>query len=132
MDTNNDQGLCVKELEFALQAVGYNPTGEEMEGFMTQFDNDGDKRLSFEEFITFMESVQSQCGTPEDQEEGLYEAFKQYDTDGSGFLEPDEFKKLMCEDATEEEVKELMAFADTDGDGKVNIKELSKVLAKLV
>ena len=41
MDTNNDQGLCVKELEFALQAVGYNPTGEEMEGFMTQFDNDG-------------------------------------------------------------------------------------------
>ena len=28
----------------------------------------------------------------------------------------------MCEDATEEEVKELMAVVDTDGDGKINIK----------
>ena len=51
------------------------------------------------------------------------EAFRIFDTDGSGFLEREEFYKVMTllgEKMDEEEFKVIMEHADTDGDGRIN------------
>ena len=58
-----------------------------------------------------------------DYADELLEAFRVFDQDGDGFISAEELKFLMCnlgEKLTQEEVNEMIAEADTDGDGQVN------------
>lgn len=55
----------------------------------------------------------------------IKEAFKAFDSDGSGFITHDELKKAMKDTGvklTDSEIDEMIAAADTDRDGKVNFE----------
>jgi Ca2+-binding EF-hand superfamily protein len=55
--------------------------------------------------------------------------FNKYDIDGDGFLDGIEELKAAFSDAnhivTDEELKEIVAFADDNNDGKVSFEEFS-------
>ena len=56
-------------------------------------------------------------------EEDLREAFKMFDKNGDGKIDPKELRHVMTnlgEKLTDEEVDEMIRSADEDGDGKVN------------
>ena len=58
-----------------------------------------------------------------DTEEELKEAFKVFDKDGNGFISGAELRHVMLnlgEKLTEDEVAEMIAEADIDGDGQIN------------
>ena len=60
-----------------------------------------------------------------DYDEELLEAFRVFDQDGDGFISAEELRFLMCnlgEKLTQEEVNEMIAEADQDGDGQVNYR----------
>ena len=64
-----------------------------------------------------------------DYADELLEAFRVFDQDGDGFISAEELKFLMCnlgEKLTQEEVNEMIAEADTDGDGQVNYQGNNK------
>ena len=64
-----------------------------------------------------------------DYADELLEAFRVFDQDGDGFISAEELKFLMCnlgEKLTQEEVNEMIAEADTDGDGQVNYQGNTK------
>ena len=66
--------------------------------------------------------MKGQCQNMDYADE-LLEAFRVFDQDGDGFISAEELKFLMCnlgEKLTQEEVNEMIAEADTDGDGQVN------------
>ena len=64
-----------------------------------------------------------------DEMHTLLVAWHKADADSSGHLDQEEFAKLVqntefCKDVTEDELRELFARADTDGDGKIDRAEL--------
>ena len=53
-----------------------------------------------------------------------------FDKDGNGFISVPELSHVMIslgEEITEEEVKEMIKEADTDGDGQVSYEDFKKI-----
>lgn len=64
-------------------------------------------------------------------DEGLMEAFKEMDADGSGSIEEDELRAAILKmdpNAKEDTIKEMMHYADQDGDGNVDFEEFKKIM----
>ncbi len=58
--------------------------------------------------------------------EKMKAAFELHDKDGNGFLEGAELKPTFGEFLTEEELEQVIAFADKNGDGRLNFREFVK------
>ena len=61
--------------------------------------------------------------------------FNAYDTDGSGSLDRPEMREAMAEMGrrpSESELDDLMKYADTDGDGTINLEEFSMYIFKQI
>ena len=57
-----------------------------------------------------------------DMDEEMKQAFRVFDKDGDGFISAAELKEVMKsleEKLTDDEIKEMLTEADTDGDGKI-------------
>ena len=69
-----------------------NPTPKkEIDKLMADFDNDGDGKLSFDEFVTFLH----QSYVTLDEMEAVIRAFKTFDRDNSGEIDLNEFKFIL-------------------------------------
>jgi len=67
-------------------------------------------------------------------QEAVAKAFQFFDTDGSGFLELDELKKILMNNKTgsafsEDEVNKVMQKFDENGDGKLSMEEFAAYMA---
>ena len=61
----------------------------------------------------------------DDPDEEMREAFRVFDRDGDGFISAAELKstmKSLGEDLTEPDLQNMIDEADTNGDGKVDLK----------
>lgn len=66
-----------------------------------------------------------------DQEDEYKEAFKVFDKDGNGYIEPAELKQVMQslgETLTDADIEDMMKEADTDNDGRVNYDEFVNMM----
>ncbi|MEB3163490.1 MAG: EF-hand domain-containing protein [Prochlorothrix sp.] len=64
----------------------------------------------------------------------LEDVFAQIDKDSSGFLDAEELKHLMHEanlQVSDEEIKEMIRMADTNGDGLIDLKEFKQLMQGL-
>ncbi len=69
-----------------------NPTPKkEIDKLMADFDNDGDGKLSFDEFVTFLH----QSYVTLDEMEAVIRAFKTFDRNNSGEIDLNEFKFIL-------------------------------------
>ena len=84
--------------------------------------------IEFSEFLRMMAHRQSLSN---EHEEELTMAFRVFDKDQDGFITREELKELMerlGEDLADQDIDEMIAAADSDGDGKVNYEEFVRVL----
>ncbi|VDM48326.1 unnamed protein product [Toxocara canis] len=82
-----------------------------------------DARISIEEFLPMVISLQKERNGPEFTEKDYIEAFSQLDREGSGFIQSTEIKFMlmhMGERLTQEEVEQTL-FGFVNADGKVDI-----------
>ena len=88
-----------------------------------QLDADKNGTIEFEEFLSFMDSQGAEGEqTHEMPDSELLAAFQIFDDDGNGFISVSELKAALTKisgDVTDEEVKEIIAVSDTDGNGQV-------------
>lgn len=149
IDANADGYITAKELYHALKGNGIQTSKREVIRLFNQLDTNGDKKVSFEEFILGMETVQSAFfndalaihKSMDDlrglikREEGhhnqeyipaLRELFDMCDKDHSGDIDEAELCYIMIElgvQANPKEVHELFLQLDRNQDGAISFDE---------
>eukprot|EP00944_MAST-04C_sp_MAST-4C-sp1_P012797 g12797.t1 len=82
-----------------------------------------------------LEEMEAMEGGAEEETQQVIEeytaAFKEIDKDGSGYLSPDELRDVMDmlgEDMNPEELEKIIAEADKDGDGEIDLEEFINMM----
>lgn len=135
LDKDGSNSICANELGMLLRAVGENPTQREIDYFIKSCDKNKNNLIEFEDFVLLMDIIKRDATRKEDQMKTLERAFKIFDKNGDGFIEVNELSRVMTElgeKLSEEEVKQMLAVADVDKDGKINYKEFINYITKPV
>lgn len=138
-DTNGDGLIEVNELIEIMKSFGRNPTAEEAQDIINEYDVDRDGFIDFSEFKTMMSKGNTSSSSNSNQNSSKKEktvddhieaAFSLFDMDGNGRIDFEEMKtvfKNLGEDMRESEVKELFNEADLDGDGFIDKEEFINI-----
>lgn len=126
LDKDGSGRLDTTETANLLRLLGCNPTDEEVDALIANFDVDESNSLDYEEYKTLVtQAIQAAMA---EMREGFEKAFNEFDKDGSGKLDKEELREALkskgCNKMTDEEVDELFEDIDTDGDGKLDKNEL--------
>ncbi|XP_066930098.1 uncharacterized protein [Clytia hemisphaerica] len=123
-DKNHDGSISVQELGEVMSRMGFDPTEGELEDMLHDISGSGD--IDFEKFVNMMAKIKNV-----DEEEETKLAFKMFDKDQNGFIDKEELKLVMAslgEQLTDDEIQEMMAEADLDGDGTIDYNEFCQMM----
>ncbi|KAG2451434.1 hypothetical protein HYH02_004032 [Chlamydomonas schloesseri] len=111
LDADGSSTVTTDELFTHLHVLGTRATKTELKSMISQIDNDGDKRVDFDEFVVFM-------------------VFAFFDENGNSCVEIPDIRK-MCRrvklQVADEEVSAMMDLADPDGDRKIGLRQFFKL-----
>merc|ERR1712216_661034 len=128
-DTDGSGAVDAAELHTAMKALGFEPKKEEIAKMVKEMDKDGDATVDFEEFCIMMAEKMNQ----NDGKDELLKGFKLFDDDNTGKISFKNFKRVakeLGENLSDKELEEIIAEADTDGDGEINESEFLAVMVK--
>lgn len=128
-DKNGDGKISPSELGTVMRALGQNPTQQELTDLINEIDSNGNSLIEFSEFLTMMARQIKET----DIEAEIFEAFKVFDSDGDGKISQTELMRVLTtigEKLTDEEAQQMLAAADTDSDGQIDIEEFTKILKR--
>lgn len=126
-DKDGDGSISTEELGTVMRNLGQFPSMDELNQMLKEIDIDGDGSFSFEEFVQVMANVGGISeNSEENEEEELRQAFRVFDKSGCGYITPSDLRAVlqcMGEELTEEEIDEMIAEVDIDGDGRIDFEE---------
>ncbi|XP_033755641.1 calmodulin-A-like isoform X1 [Pecten maximus] len=126
-DKDGDGSITTDELGTVMRNLGQYPNTDELNMMLKEIDIDGDGTFSFEEFVQVMANMGGISEqSEEDEEEELRQAFRVFDKTGCGYISASDLRAVlqcMGEDLTEEEIDEMIAEVDIDGDGRIDFEE---------
>merc|ERR1711865_1023113 len=108
-DTDGSGAVDFSELHTAMKALGFEPKKEEF-------------------YIMMAEKMNQKDGKEE-----MLKGFKLFDDDSTGKISFKNFKRVakeLGEALSDKELEEIIAEADTDGDGEINEAEFLSVMVK--
>merc|ERR1712196_716052 len=126
-DTDGSGNIDAKELESAMQALGFEPKKAEIKKMVDDLDKDGDGTVDWDEFVLLMSGKMSD----KDLKDDMIKAFKLFDSDSTGkvsFKNLEAIAKELGESMSKEELQGMMDEADTDGDGEISEEEFLRVM----
>ena len=139
----NDSGaLPFPQFEDAVREmvkdIGLEPSSTQVKRLFRQVDKDGNGRVDFEEFLKLFSQLyeskkQMSASTAHPDEQKIEKLLKLFDTDGDGLLCVDGFQNVVDRLGMRlgsEETKLLFKDLDGNGDGRINLNELTNYLAK--
>mmetsp|Transcript_3047 Transcript_3047/g.7287 ORF Transcript_3047/g.7287 Transcript_3047/m.7287 type:complete len:552 (-) Transcript_3047:150-1805(-) len=130
LDVNQDGTICLAELHQGMAKLGVDMHADLVRLF-EQCDTDGSGAIDYSEFVASTIDRKRYM-----QEDACWSAFKVFDLDNNGTIEKSELRQLLGRQngpATafhldEDAIDELIASADTNGDGKVDFDEFMQMM----
>lgn len=121
MDIDGNGIITLEEFQHAFEKNGIHDTN--LVKLFNSIDTNQTGSLSYSEFLAATMRRKMFL-----DEERLIEAFDRLDVDGNGYLEIDDFKRLMGEEFQQEEVEEMIRSADKNVDGKIDFDEFMQMM----
>ena len=128
-DTDGSGCIDGKELKIAMQALGFEPSSDEIAKMMSDIDCDGNGTVEFEEFIEMMEGKMSD----KDPVEEMKKAFAMFDDDKTGkitFKNMQRVAQELGEKMEDADLQDVLDECDRDGDGGINESEFMRIMEK--
>lgn len=125
-DTVGDGKVESSNIGQVLRSVGLNPTQAEVEKVMKEIDPNGNKRISFEEFVPVVLSLRSR--KHKYGQEVFIDSLRVFDSDGSGSISSGELRHVLTslgERLRDEDVDTLLQGLE-DNTGLINYEEFVK------
>jgi len=125
-DADNSGTIDTQELHTVMNQMGYNPTDDELQKMMAEVDENASGSIDFSEFLALMSPK-----VTTDLEEDIDLSWKLFGGIDNGWLPSKEVRQVLVdfgEGITEEELTDMMAEADVDGDGEVTFEEFHKMM----
>jgi len=136
------------ELKFAMRALGFEPKKEEIKKILSSLDREASVlqpssssssssstcpplpgKISLEQFVLVMARKFEEKGTRDE----IMKAFSLFDADNTGRITFENLKQVAAElgeTIDDQELKEMIAEADRDGDGGVDREEFFRIMRK--
>ncbi|KAG0463660.1 hypothetical protein HPP92_019219 [Vanilla planifolia] len=121
MDTDNDGIVSCEELKNGLASFGSLLVETEVQMLIDAVDTNGKGKLDYGEFVAITLHLQKMAN-----DEHLRRAFSYFDKDGNGYIEPEELREALAEDATSDSIdvaNDILHEVDTNKDGKISYDE---------
>jgi len=125
-DTVGDGKVESSNIGQVLRSVGLNPTQAEVEKVMKEIDPNGNKRISFEEFVPVVLSLRSR--KHKYGQDVFIDSLRVFDSDGSGSISAGELRHVLTslgERLRDEEVDTLLQGLE-DNTGLISYEEFVK------
>lgn len=125
-DTVGDGKVESSNVGQVLRSCGLNPTKAEVEKVKRDLDPNGNKRISFEEFVPVMMSFRSR--KHKYGQESFIDSLKVFDNDGSGTISSGELRHVLTslgERLRDEDVDTLIQGFE-DNTGQINYEDFVK------
>ena len=125
-DTVGDGKVESSNIGQVLRSVGLNPTQAEVEKVMKEIDPNGNKRISFEEFVPVVLSLRSR--KHKYGQDVFIDSLRVFDSDGLGMISSGELRHVLTslgERLRDEDVDSLIQGLE-DNSGLINYEEFVK------
>eukprot|EP00397_Hematodinium_sp_SG-2012_P055569 GEMP01067925.1.p1 GENE.GEMP01067925.1~~GEMP01067925.1.p1 ORF type:complete len:167 (+),score=42.25 GEMP01067925.1:73-573(+) len=128
-DTDGSGTIDPRELKAAMQSLGFdnkNPTVYQM---IADLDRDFSSSIEFEEFL---DAITSKLGDKESRD-GIGKIFQLFDDDHTGNITMKNLKRVakeLGETMSEEELREMIERADSQGNGEIALEDFYTIMTK--
>merc|ERR1712072_432914 len=112
-DGDGSGAIDAKELYVAIQALGFNPTEEEVDKMVKDIDADGNAQIELDEFYEMMAGKMPE----KDGVDEMKKAFKLFDTDGKGKISINDMQRVATEIGEGMSANDLQEVLEACGDG---------------
>lgn len=118
-----------------MRALGFEPKKEEIQKIIDNVKSRSKKSSTEPDQITLNQfiDIMSAKLVDKDAKEEIYKAFRLFDDDSTGKISFKNLKRVakeLGESITDDELQEMIAEADLDGDGQVNEDEFFRIMKK--
>merc|ERR1712216_41677 len=131
-DKTRSGTIPVGDMMTVLRGTGNNLSEEDFNALMAEADKDSTGSINFEQYLDIQGMLRKHAEHEvEETQQVIWAAFQACDLDGSGYITKEELGQALADggDATDENsLNEMMKEADTDGDGKVNYVEFTRMM----
>mmetsp|Transcript_611 Transcript_611/g.1040 ORF Transcript_611/g.1040 Transcript_611/m.1040 type:complete len:486 (-) Transcript_611:2593-4050(-) len=126
MDISNSGDLTFDDIQTALRQQGYTVAGEKIAQIISNSGLSKSGRIPYSDFLTMTIASKSML-----IEQNLWEAFKMFDIDNSGFITAENLKNVfhtMAKSYDDAAIAQMIAEADTGHDNVISFDEFRAML----
>mmetsp|Transcript_2649 Transcript_2649/g.9347 ORF Transcript_2649/g.9347 Transcript_2649/m.9347 type:complete len:148 (-) Transcript_2649:1338-1781(-) len=129
-DKDCSGNIDINELRATLNAMGQNPTDEELFHMMNSVDEDKSGEIEFTEFLKVIEN-QKEAAAAAASDADTVEAFVALggNIDRTGTISADKLRNVCKEFGLTIDIDKLIRETDTDGSGEIDYEEFKGMLA---
>lgn len=128
IDKDQTGYITVIELREALKEAGLKYDENDLNQIVQEVDYHGSNRINYSEFLAATVSIQKILTN-----ERLVAMFKQFDTDNSGYITPEDIVEAMQklgQKITGEEIREIMKTHAVQKEGHISFEEFKKIFVE--
>merc|ERR1719164_315239 len=128
-DTDGSGTIDPRELKAAMQSLGFESKNPTIFQMIAGLDSDSGGQIDFDEFLNV---ITEKLGDKETRS-GIHKIFDLFDDDRTGTITMKNLKRVakeLGETMSEEELREMIARADSRGDGQITLEDFYGIMTK--